>query len=576
MICLIRPPAVECFRFAGSTIMPPLGLAYIAGALQATGRKVMVIDAVTERPDELTRYYKGYLVGRSLADVAARIPAEATLVGITVVFTHEWPEIVRLVDLIKQRRPELPVVLGGEHITAMPEFSLATSQADILVLGEGEETIVELAEALDTGRPLAEIDGLAFRDHSQIRVNKRRKRLSEVDSLALPAWDLIDLKTYHEHRYEGCMYSAMLSVPVLATRGCPYQCTFCSSPNMWTPRWTPRDPIKVVDEIEGYIHKYGAGNFPLQDLTAIIQKSWIVTFCNELLRRNLKVVWQLPVGTRVEAVDEEVCELLHKSGMINMAFAPESGSETTRKLIKKKMRTDNFFDSLRAAVKAKLNVMAYLVVGFPHDTREHVMENMEFLDRLAAEGLTDVGVGFFMALPGSEMFYSLYDAGKIRIDRRYFSHILHSLALWPAQSYSDDLSRFDQAVLKLRLFLRFYGARRSPSDRAPLLSAAFRALGGVFNSGSHNSKLETAFRNGAKSAYDTIRAQFKPAWLSSREETRMFESWEAIYREIRRAKLTDGLIQQLPADTSKLHLSNYVPMLHADHRNARSFNLPAG
>lgn len=573
-VCLIRPPAIECFRFAGSTIMPPIGLAYIAGALQATGRAVTLIDAVTANPDELTRYYKGYLIGLPLAEVAARVPADTAFVGITIIFTHEWPEAVRLIDLIKQRLPDVPIVLGGEHITSMPEFCLATSKADILVLGEGEETIVEFADALDTGRSLAEIDGIAFRDDGRIVVNKRRQRITEVDDLALPGWDLFDLKTYHERRYEGCMYSAALSVPILATRGCPYQCTFCSAPNSWGLRWVPRDPVKVVDEIESYVHRYGAGNFPLQDLTTIIQKKWIVAFCTEIVRRQLKIVWQLPVGTRIEAIDEEVTRLLHESGMINMAYAPESGSETTRTLIKKKMSTDRFIESLRAAVKAQLNVIAYLVIGFPHDTREHVMENMEFLDRLAAEGLTDVGVGFFIALPGSEMFYSLYDAGKIRIDKAYFNHISHNLALWPSQSYSEHLSRFDQAMLKLRIYVRFYGARRHPDDRAPLLSAIFRAASGAFKSGSHASKLETAFRNGMKSAWDSLRARFKPAWLSAREEAAMFEGWDDIYREIRRARLADSGAQTLPADTTRLHLASYLPALHADHRHAHTVSLP--
>jgi radical SAM superfamily enzyme YgiQ (UPF0313 family) len=553
--------------------MPPLGLAYIAGALQAAGRKVMVIDAVGEEPDVMTRYYKGYLVGLPLEEVAARIPQETMIVGITASFTHEWPEIVRLVDLIKQRRPDLTVVLGGEHITAMPEFSLATSKADILVLGEGEETIVELAEALESGRALAEIDGIAFRDHSQIHVNKRRKRLSEVDGLAPPAWDLFNLKTYHDHRYVGCMYSAALNIPILATRGCPYQCTYCSAPNMWTPKWEPRDPIKVVDEIEGYVRKYGEGNFPLQDLTAIIQKKWIVAFCQEILRRNLKITWQLPIGTRSEAVDAEVAALLLKSGMTSMAYAPESGSETTRQLIKKKVRTEPFLNSVRAAIAAKLNVMAFLVIGFPHDTREHIMENMAFLDKLAAEGMTDISIGFYMALPGTELFYSLYDAGKIKIDRQYFSHMLHSLTLWPAKSYSESLSQFELAELKIRMFWRFYGVRHSPSGHAPLLIAIRRAISGLLGSSSHKSKLQTAFRNSVKSAVDTLKTQFRPRWISPQEEVQMFENWEAIYREIRSAKLADERIKQLPADTNKLHLANYVPALRVDHENARIFKL---
>src|SRR5262249_52601772 len=160
--------------------------------------------------------------------------------------------VVRLVDLIKQKHPNMTVVLGGEHITSMPEFCLMTSKADVLVLGEGEETAVALSDALATGRPLAEVDGLAFRDGDRVVINKRRTRKRDVDAIPWPAWQHFKLKTYHDHRYMGGMYSAALTVPLLATRGCPYQCTYCSAPNMWTPQWIPRDPSMVVDEIQFY------------------------------------------------------------------------------------------------------------------------------------------------------------------------------------------------------------------------------------------------------------------------------------------------------------------------------------
>jgi anaerobic magnesium-protoporphyrin IX monomethyl ester cyclase len=574
MICLVRPPAVECFRFATTSITLPLGLAYIAGALRAAGRDVCVVDAVGEGPETMTRYYKGYLVGLPLDEVVTRIPAAADVVGISVIFTHEWPEVVRLVDLIKARRPDLTVVLGGEHVSSMPEFCLLTSKVDILVLGEGEETIVELIAALEAGRPLGEIDGLAFREQNRVVVNRRRKRKREIDSIPRPAWDLFGVRTYHEHRFVGGMYSSSLSIPILATRGCPYQCTYCSAPNMWTPQWIPRDPVALVDEIEHYVTTYGAGDFPFQDLTAIIKKDWIVAFCREILRRDLKITWQFPTGTRSEAIDTEVAQLLLQSGMVSIAYAPESGSDTTRKLIKKKMRSEKLLDSVRAAAAADLNVIAFLVVGFPHDTREHILENMPFLDQLAAEGVTDVTVGFYMALPGTELFDSLYDAGKIKLDRAYFRHMLHNLALWPAQSYSESLSRLELTVLKFRMFLRFYGAKRKSSGgRVELLASIRRAVSG-FRSGAHASRLQTAFRNGVTSARDTLRTRLKPAWMPEDEELRIFEGWEATYRAIRRAKLADGRIEVSPADTSTLHLSSYVSALRRDHEHARTMVLP--
>jgi len=528
-IALIRPPAVECFRFASTSISLPLGLAYVAGALEAADHDVFVVDAVGAAPDALTRYYRGYLVGLSFDEIAARVPADAGLVGITVIFTHEWPAAVRLVETIKRARPGLPIVLGGEHVTSLPEFCLRTSRADLAVLGEGEETAVELADALASGRPLDGVDGLAFRRGGEVVVNPRRERRADVDAIAPPAWRHFDARAYHARGLSGGMRSAALTIPILATRGCPYRCTYCSSPNMWTTSWIPRDPARVVDEIERWIAEHGAGNFPLQDLTAVIRKDWIVAFCREIVRRGLRISWQLPTGTRSEAIDDEVAGLLRESGMVSAAYAPESGSETTRRLVRKRMGTERLFASVRAAARARLNVTVFLVVGFPHDEPAHLAENLPFLDRLAREGVADVAVGFYMALPGTELFDGLYDAGRIRLDREYFRHLLHNTALWPAQSYCGRLSRRDLALWKLRLFLRFYG------ERAPLWRAAARALAGLRGDG-HRSKLQTAFRNGLKSARDAVRARFKPRWLPYREELEMFAGWDAVYRDVRRRR----------------------------------------
>ena len=135
-ICLIRSPAVESFRFSTGSITPPLGLAYIVAALEKSGREVNVLDAVALAPKMFTSYLEGYLVGLPLEEIASQIPKHTKIVGISATFTHEWPAIARLVQLIKNSNPEMIVVLGGEHITALPEFSLLVSGADIAVLGK--------------------------------------------------------------------------------------------------------------------------------------------------------------------------------------------------------------------------------------------------------------------------------------------------------------------------------------------------------------------------------------------------------------------------------------------------------
>jgi radical SAM superfamily enzyme YgiQ (UPF0313 family) len=531
-VCLIRPPAVESFRFVTTSLSLPLGLAYVAGSLRAAGADVAVVDAVGEAPDRFTPYLRGFLVGLSLEELARRIPPDARFVGVAAAFTHEWPAVAELTRLIRRARPDAFIVLGGEHASAMPEFCLATSEADALVLGEGEETAVELWRAFASGSDLAAVDGAAFRRGGAAVVNPRRARRTDVDAIPAPAWDLFHVARYHERRYAGGVYSGGVTIPILATRGCPYSCTYCSSPGMWTTEWIARDPVLVVDEIERHVRDFGATNFPFQDLTAILRKDWTVRFCEELLRRGLKIAWQFPSGTRCEAIDRDVARLMKRSGMIMASYAPESGDEETRRLVKKRMSTRALEDSVRAAASEGLNVCVFVVIGFPRDTRASVGRNVAFLERMAALGVTDVSVAYYMALPGTELFRELDAAGRIRLDRDYFRHILQSMELFPTRSYCAELDRGALTRWKLRLNWAFYGG-------AGLLGSLRRAFSGFGRAG-HASKLPTAVRHGLTNLWRTVLSRRSRPWTTRARERELLAGFDAAFRELRRRPAADA------------------------------------
>ena len=169
--------------------------------------------------------------------------------------------------------------------------------------------------------------------------NQKRGRIRAVTSIPKPAWDLTPIDSYLDN---GLHYGVGegRTMPMVATRGCPFQCTFCSSPNMWTTRWSARDAKDVV-----------AQNFDFYDLTAIVKKSWIKEFCQELIDRDLNVTWQMPAGTRSEAIDDEVAELLARAGHRNIVYAPESGSPRMLELIKKRIKVPRMIESMRASVR---------------------------------------------------------------------------------------------------------------------------------------------------------------------------------------------------------------------------------
>tara|TARA_B100000949_G_scaffold235415_1_gene258482 strand:+ start:1570 stop:3315 length:1746 start_codon:yes stop_codon:yes gene_type:complete len=566
-IQLVRLPSAECFRLATTSIALPLGLAYISGSLKHHGFKVDILDAVGEAPKKRTGYFKGYLIGLSLEEVVEKINPNTSAIGISVIFTHEWPVAVKLVSLIKKKFPNIPIILGGEHISALPEFSLNTSSADYIVMGEGEETILDLMNAIKNKSSVENIDGIGYKRNNEVVINIRRNRRKSIDDIPYPDWGSFDVKSYHKNRFVGGMYSASLTIPILATRGCPYQCTYCSSPNMWSPLWIPRDPIGVVDEIEYNVKKLGARNFPFQDLTAIIKKDWIKAFCEELIKRDLKISWQLPSGTRSEVIDNEIAVLLKKSGMTSMAYAPESGSDETRKMIKKQMRTDRLLDSIDATVKADLNLSVFLVIGFPHDLPEHLEENKKFVEQLAKHGVTDLSIGFYMALPGTELFYSLYDSNKIKFNTKYFTHILDSLSLFPSLNYCPAISPLGLFLWKMKLYLRFY-----KSKREGLFGSVARGNEGILSTkGGHESKLPTAFKNAYTSMFDTLKSKRK-RWISKKEEKNMFKEWDNIYRKIRTEKIEKGLDEISPSDTSGLYKINVMNRLQRDHKTTWKVN----
>src|SRR5690606_5309169 len=210
----------------------PIGLAYLAAALRAVGHSVGVIDAITEAPNRRVRVGRLERLGLSDAEVVARIDPETDAVGITSMFSFQWPLLRGLLRAIRRARPDLVSVGGGEHLAALPEYAMEEAPLDFIVLGEGEEVATGLFEALERDRHFdpAGMPGLCWRrPDGTIVCNPRAARNRDLDKIPWPAWDLFRLDVYDAHDYTvGNRYGR--TVPVLATRGCPYQCAFCSSP----------------------------------------------------------------------------------------------------------------------------------------------------------------------------------------------------------------------------------------------------------------------------------------------------------------------------------------------------------
>jgi anaerobic magnesium-protoporphyrin IX monomethyl ester cyclase len=458
-VTLLHPP-VYINKNGLTALRPslPLGLAYIAAVLRDDKHDVLVIDALGEAPEQMVPDGDIWRLGLTPEEIIERIPKDTAAIGITSMWSYSWPIVRELIHKVKQAFPNTPIVCGGEHFTAVPELSMDQAPIDFLVIGEGEETAVALFRAIELGLDHTVIPGIAFRDsEGKFHKNDRRDRIKNVDELPWPAWELFDIEAYSTNRLVSGIYYGK-TVPILATRGCPYQCTYCSSPNMWTTRWYAREPKDVLDEIESYHKKYGATNFPFQDLTAILKRDWVVEFCRQVETRGLKITWQLPAGTRSEIIDEEVAALLVRSGCRSLNFAPESGSERTRKHMKKMLTDEKLFRAVRASVKAGLNVGAFFVLAYPTDEAEDMKASVKLAARLGRAGVDDVSAGFFFPLPSTEITRQLEAEGKVQYTDSFLQLpiYVHNKFLSEDRKFCDALTAKQLTRWKYKVVAAFY------------------------------------------------------------------------------------------------------------------------
>jgi anaerobic magnesium-protoporphyrin IX monomethyl ester cyclase len=462
-LLLIRPPSVFSASSGSAPVTMPLSIAYLAGSLLASGHEVRCLDALGENIDNLGVSYGPHIRYRGLsipAIVARAADGERPdAIGVTTMFSQDWPHIEDMIRALRARFPGVPIIIGGEHATACADYTLRECpEVDYVAAGEGEGAIVEFAEFLDGRRELSTIAGLHYRGPGGVPVaNPERPRLRTPDDIPWPAWRLFDLEPYFRVG-EGHGVERGRSMPLVATRGCPYQCTFCSSPLMWTTRYVMRDIGKVVDEIEHYMKTYRADNIDFYDLTAIVKKDWILAFCREIKRRGLRISWQLPSGTRSEAIDAEVLTEMAGAGCRNMTYAPESGSEKVLAEIKKRVKLERLYESIRHAKRSGIFVKCNLIIGFPRETRRDMLATVWASLRFAFLGVDDCGLYTYSPYPGSELYDYLRETGAIpKMNRGYFESLMTFMDISQPTNYCENVGPREIAFYRLLGLSLFYG-----------------------------------------------------------------------------------------------------------------------
>jgi len=249
-------------------------------------------------------------------------------------------------------------------------------------------------------------------------------------------------------------------MPMMLSRGCPYQCTFCSNPDMWTTRYILRDVDDVLAEVESYVDKHQITAVQLYDLTAITKKRWTTEFLSKIIERGIDVKWALPSGTRSEVLDYETLSMLKQVGCNYLVFAPESGSASMLERLNKRLDLPKITQSMRAAKKLGLIVRANIIIGFPGETRWDLYKTLFYGMRLSALGVDEVQPNLYSPYPGSLLFKQLFAAGQITLGDAYFlslTSLNSDLTIFKPLTFNEFMGSRELAIYRLIFTAMNYG-----------------------------------------------------------------------------------------------------------------------
>jgi len=371
-LLLINP-----FYPISETPSPPLGLAFLAAALETAGIEVRILDLVVHP-------YSREMLESLLNDFKPQ------MVGITAV-TMTFDNAIKVIRDIKQIDPDILTAMGGPHVSFCARETLTDfAELDFIVLGEGEKTVVELIREANRGRNWERINGIAFRRGADIHYTPARELIQDLDTIPAPARHLLALGRYRA-----------LGMPISMTtsRGCPFKCIFCVGRKMVGARVRYRDPVKVVDELE-YLNTLGFNQINIADDLFTANKQHCLAVCDEIIGRNLQLKWTS--FARVDTVSEEILTRMKSAGCTAVSFGIESANPEILKTIKKGITLQQVADAVDICKRVGIIPHASFILGLPGETPETIKETMDFGEALKKVGLS-YGFHLLAPFPGTEV-----------------------------------------------------------------------------------------------------------------------------------------------------------------------------
>lgn len=427
--------------------MAPLGLLSMAAYLERRGHRVRVLDCLGPRAPKTPE------------EAAARALEDAPeLVGISAT-TSAFPDGHAIALALKARRPDIRIVFGGVHISALGGRLLSDYPAiDLLCLGEGEETLAELAD----GRELSAITGLVRRDGEAVHTNPPRQHLPDLDALPFPAYEKLD-GFPHEYHLPLFSYIEAPGATMTTSRGCPYQCSYCDR-SVFKRGYRAQSPEYIYEHVRYLRERFGVRHINIYDDLFTADRRRIERLCGLLTERPLGVRFNCAV--RVGHADPELLAMLRRAGCLMVSLGIETAEPALLSLHKPGVYLDAVRETVARIHAAGLRAKGLFIMGLPGETEESARKTSDFALSL---GLDDMNMAKFTPFPGAPIWRDIADHGKFREDWRLmnclnFVFLPRGIASWDRleQLYNTHVKRFySDAGWRRRFRVRLWQHRHS-------------------------------------------------------------------------------------------------------------------
>ncbi len=361
---------------------PPLGILYLASIAEKRGHQVHVIDADVE----------GYSMQGLIDDITKK---SFEMVGITATS----PIFHKAVDLAKGLKAagyKNPILIGGEHVNIFKNKAFFDC-FDFGFFGESDHTFNEflsIVEANDLN--FKGMKGFLYRENGKVVETQAADRIEELDRLSFPAMHLLKKNVY---RMTFAKFSPRYYLPIMATRGCPFKCVYCSEP-LTNPHVRFRSPKNIVDEIERWVNDLGVTHFFFMDSNLTLKKDQVEGLCREIIRRGLNITFE--GWTRANLVDRQILSLLKKSGLIRISYGIESGDPEILKIIHKEVSQEDMLEAFKITAELGIEPACSVMLGLPGDTKQSVEKTIRFVKNIPQILYSNFSIA--NPYPGTELY----------------------------------------------------------------------------------------------------------------------------------------------------------------------------